>query len=82
MGNSFYCVCDNDCIVAGSEYYKDRIYCINEMYIMDRYYEVNTMEDDLVGYVNPYELDLHFSTVMFIINDIDKEFNKIMDIWR
>jgi hypothetical protein len=82
MEDSFYCICDINCIIAGARYNKNQIYRIDEFYILDRYYEINTMEGEAVGYLNAYELDCHFTTVMSVINEVDKMFNKLMDLWN
>lgn len=78
MGSKFYCTCDRDCEILGVKFYKDRLYCIDQNYVC-HFFEVHDMDGNMLGYVNPYELDSCFTTVMFIINDIDKMFNKIMD---
>lgn len=75
----FYCICDMDCTISGVDFYKDTLYCIDENYILGSFYEVWSMNNDLIGYINPYELDCYFTTVLFIINDVDRMFNKIMD---
>ncbi len=80
MNNKFYCICERDCKISGIKYYKDVIYCIVNItgYTYSEY-NIYDLDGIFIGYMDVYNLEWHFTTVMYMVDEIDKEFNIIMD---